>query len=166
MVLTACSPYSLSPFYCFSLYVATIDQIAVLCLCGAAFQCRSPCSFGRFVSPPSPALDLQVLDWSTFRMNVAATPPYNADFDGDEMNLHLPQSWTARAEAAELMLVPRMIVSPQGNRPVMAIVQVCICRSCVGGDCAVCICRSCVGGDCAGMHLSFVCEGGCAGMHL
>lgn len=31
----------------------------------------------------------KVLPYSTFRLNLSATSPYNADFDGDEMNLHL-----------------------------------------------------------------------------
>ena len=56
-------------------------------------------------------------------MNISVTPPYNADFDGDEMNMHLPQSMETRAEVQELMMVPKMIVSPQANKPVMAIVQ-------------------------------------------
>ena len=51
------------------------------------------------------------------------TTPYNADFDGDEMNLHVPQSLEARAEISELMMVPRQVVTPQSNRPVMGIVQ-------------------------------------------
>ncbi|CAM9817557.1 unnamed protein product, partial [Ectocarpus sp. 4 AP-2014] len=68
---------------------------------------------------------VKVLDWSTFRMNLSVTSPYNADFDGDEMNLHVPQSLVAKAEAQELMMVPRNIVSPQSNKPVMGIVQVC-----------------------------------------
>ncbi|CAN0258892.1 unnamed protein product, partial [Ectocarpus sp. 13 AM-2016] len=66
---------------------------------------------------------VKVLDWSTFRMNLSVTSPYNADFDGDEMNLHVPQSLVAKAEAQELMMVPRNIVSPQSNKPVMGIVQ-------------------------------------------
>ncbi|KAA0175636.1 hypothetical protein FNF27_02718 [Cafeteria roenbergensis] len=65
----------------------------------------------------------RVLDYSTFRLNLTCTTPYNADFDGDEMNLHLLQTLPAQAEAAELMAVPKLIVSPQGNRPVMGIVQ-------------------------------------------
>ena len=65
----------------------------------------------------------KVLDWSTFRLNLSCTSPYNADFDGDEMNLHVPQSLTARAEAEELMLTPNLVVSPQSNKPVMGIVQ-------------------------------------------
>ena len=66
---------------------------------------------------------VRIMPYSTFRMNISVTPPYNADFDGDEMNMHLPQSYETRAEVAELMMVPKMIVSPQANKPVMAIVQ-------------------------------------------
>eukprot|EP00526_Cylindrotheca_closterium_P003203 CAMPEP_0113639728 /NCGR_PEP_ID=MMETSP0017_2-20120614/20848_1 /TAXON_ID=2856 /ORGANISM="Cylindrotheca closterium" /LENGTH=1628 /DNA_ID=CAMNT_0000550969 /DNA_START=136 /DNA_END=5019 /DNA_ORIENTATION=+ /assembly_acc=CAM_ASM_000147 len=65
----------------------------------------------------------KVLDWSTFRLNLSCTSPYNADFDGDEMNLHVPQSLPARAEAELMMLSPRVIVSGQSNRPVMGIIQ-------------------------------------------
>ena len=35
---------------------------------------------------------VKILPYSTFRINLSVTPPYNADFDGDEMNLHVPQS--------------------------------------------------------------------------
>ena len=66
---------------------------------------------------------VKVLDWSTFRLNLSVTTPYNADFDGDEMNLHLPQTLNAKAEAEQIMMVPRNIVSPQANSPVMGIVQ-------------------------------------------
>ena len=66
---------------------------------------------------------VKVLDWSTFRLNLSCTSPYNADFDGDEMNLHVPQSLPARAEAELMMLSSRVVVSGQSNRPVMGIVQ-------------------------------------------
>ncbi|CDJ52195.1 DNA-directed RNA polymerase, related [Eimeria brunetti] len=66
---------------------------------------------------------VRVLPYSTFRLNLSVTSPYNADFDGDEMNLHLAQSEETRAEIKHLMLVPKQIVSPQGNKPVMGIVQ-------------------------------------------
>src|SRR5580700_4260676 len=66
---------------------------------------------------------VKILPWSTFRLNLSVTTPYNADFDGDEMNLHVPQSLPARAEAETLMMVNKVIVSPQSNRPVMGIVQ-------------------------------------------
>ena len=65
----------------------------------------------------------KILDWSTFRLNLSCTTPYNADFDGDEMNLHVPQSITARADAEQLMMTPRNIITPQNNRNVMGIVQ-------------------------------------------
>jgi len=48
---------------------------------------------------------VKVLPYSTFRLNLTVTPPYNADFDGDEMNIHVPQSMETRAEAKELMNV-------------------------------------------------------------
>ena len=48
---------------------------------------------------------VRVLPYRTFRLHPAVCPPYNADFDGDEMNLHVPQSEEARAEAALLMRV-------------------------------------------------------------
>ncbi|GAB6021132.1 DNA-directed RNA polymerase II subunit RPB1 [Chamberlinius hualienensis] len=66
---------------------------------------------------------IRVFPWSTFRMNLSVTTPYNADFDGDEMNLHVPQSMETRAEIEELAIVPRQIITPQSNRPVMGIVQ-------------------------------------------
>jgi len=65
----------------------------------------------------------KILDWSTFRLNLSCTSPYNADFDGDEMNLHVPQSLPARTEAELMMLSSRVVVSGQSNRPVMGIVQ-------------------------------------------
>ncbi len=61
----------------------------------------------------------KVLHWSTFRLNLSVTSPYNADFDGDEMNLHVPQSINARADAENIMMVPRNIVTPQNNKNVM-----------------------------------------------
>ncbi|XP_046374548.1 DNA-directed RNA polymerase II subunit RPB1-like [Haliotis rufescens] len=70
---------------------------------------------------------VKVLPWSTFRLNLSVTTPYNADFDGDEMNLHLAQSLETRAEIHNLAAVPRMIITPQANRPVMGIVQDTLC---------------------------------------
>ncbi|KAH7001654.1 hypothetical protein EDB80DRAFT_722786 [Ilyonectria destructans] len=66
---------------------------------------------------------VRVMPYSTFRLNLSVTSPYNADFDGDEMNLHVPQSEETRAEVKELCLVPLNIVSPQKNGPLMGIVQ-------------------------------------------
>ena len=70
---------------------------------------------------------VKLMDYSTFRLNLSVTPPYNADFDGDEMNLHVPQSEETRAELSQIAWVPRQIVSPQANKPVMGIVQDTLC---------------------------------------
>ena len=61
---------------------------------------------------------IKIMPYSTFRLNLSVTSPYNADFNGDEMNMHVPQSFETRAEVLELMMVPKCIVSPQANRPV------------------------------------------------
>ena len=39
-----------------------------------------------------------MMSGDTFRMNVADTKPYNADFDGDEMNMHMPQNMSSESE--------------------------------------------------------------------
>ncbi len=56
--------------------------------------------------------EIKVLPGRTFRLNPAVCHPYNADFDGDEMNLHIPQTEEARAEAKVLMLVETQLISP------------------------------------------------------
>ena len=70
---------------------------------------------------------VRVMPYSTFRLNLSVTSPYNADFDGDEMNLHAPQSHETRAEIMNLCMVPLNIVSPQRNGPLMGIVQDTLC---------------------------------------
>ena len=62
---------------------------------------------------------VRVLPHNTFRLNTAVCAPYNADFDGDEMNLHVPQSEEARAEAEILMKVQENIISPRFGKPVI-----------------------------------------------
>jgi len=59
----------------------------------------------------------------TFRMNVADTKPYNADFDGDEMNLHMPQDVESEIELKELAAVPYQLVSPANNKTIIGIFQ-------------------------------------------
>ena len=59
----------------------------------------------------------------TFRMNVADTKPYNADFDGDEMNLHMPQDEESEAELKNLAAVPYQIISPANNASIVGIFQ-------------------------------------------
>jgi len=60
-----------------------------------------------------------VMPYKTFRLNPAVCPPYNADFDGDEMNLHVPQTEEARAEAEILMRVQENILSPRFGGPII-----------------------------------------------
>jgi DNA-directed RNA polymerase II subunit RPB1 len=59
----------------------------------------------------------------TFRMNVADTKPYNADFDGDEMNLHMPQDPESESELKNLAAVPYQIISPANNSAIIGIYQ-------------------------------------------
>jgi len=65
----------------------------------------------------------KILPYNTFRLNVSVTAPYNADFDGDEMNAHIPQSYEASTELMEIAAVPYQIVSPRNGKPVIGIVQ-------------------------------------------
>jgi DNA-directed RNA polymerase II subunit RPB1 len=59
----------------------------------------------------------------TFRMNVGDTKPYNADFDGDEMNMHMPQSASAEIELSHLSAIPHQLISPTNNSPIIGIYQ-------------------------------------------
>ncbi len=59
----------------------------------------------------------------TFRMNVADTKPYNADFDGDEMNMHMPQNDEAEMELKYLAAVRYQIISPALNKSIIGIFQ-------------------------------------------
>ena len=58
---------------------------------------------------------IRVLPGRSFRLNPGVCTPYNADFDGDEMNLHIPQTEEARAEAEILMQVQSHIISPKNG---------------------------------------------------
>ncbi len=66
---------------------------------------------------------VRILPGKTLRLNVAVCAPYNADFDGDEMNLHIPQTEEARAEAEILMLVQTQIISPRYGLAVIGGIQ-------------------------------------------
>ena len=59
----------------------------------------------------------------TFRMNVGDTKPYNADFDGDEMNMHMPQDIESVSELLNLAAVPWQIISPANNKSIVGIFQ-------------------------------------------
>ncbi|MFC1710842.1 DNA-directed RNA polymerase subunit A' [Nanoarchaeota archaeon] len=57
----------------------------------------------------------KILPGRTFRLHPAAAQPYNADFDGDEMNIHSPQTEEARAEAKILLDVKQNLMSPKNS---------------------------------------------------
>ena len=59
----------------------------------------------------------------SFRFNVACTKPYNADFDGDEMNMHLPQNVLAETELRHLAAIPYQVLTPVGPGPLIGIYQ-------------------------------------------
>lgn len=59
----------------------------------------------------------------TFRLNECVCNPYNADFDGDEMNIHVPQTEEARVEAIELMGVKHNLSTPRNGEPIIAAIQ-------------------------------------------
>ncbi|MDY6964957.1 MAG: DNA-directed RNA polymerase subunit A' [Halobacteriota archaeon] len=65
------------------------------------------------------AHEVKAMPFKTFRLNPAVCPPYNADFDGDEMNLHALQAEEARAEAKILMQVQENILSPRFGGPII-----------------------------------------------
>ncbi|KIM82650.1 hypothetical protein PILCRDRAFT_7572 [Piloderma croceum F 1598] len=75
----------------------------------------------EYDEPPSKAD--AVFQTQAFRLDHSVTPPYNADFNGDEMNMHIPQREETRAELSQIAWVPRQIIFPQTNKPVMGIVQ-------------------------------------------
>lgn len=55
---------------------------------------------------------VKVLPYKTLRINPAVCFPYNADFDGDEMNFHVPQTEESRAEAEMLLEVQTQLIGP------------------------------------------------------
>ncbi|KAJ2785959.1 DNA-directed RNA polymerase III subunit C1 (rpo31) [Coemansia javaensis] len=65
----------------------------------------------------------RIMPWRTFRFNECVCTPYNADFDGDEMNLHVPQTEEARIEARELMGVHNNLVTPRNGEPIIGATQ-------------------------------------------
>ena len=65
----------------------------------------------------------KVLPWRTMRFNVSNCTPFNADFDGDEMNIHLPQTEEAKSEVNNLMGVMKNINSPKSGELLIASTQ-------------------------------------------
>jgi DNA-directed RNA polymerase subunit A' len=69
------------------------------------------------------AHEVVVMPYKTFRLNTTVCPPYNADFDGDEMNMHALQNEEARAEARVLMRVQEQMLSPKSGENIIGAIQ-------------------------------------------
>ena len=66
---------------------------------------------------------VKVLPIKTFAINPGVCKPYNADFDGDEMNLHMPQSLEGRQEVERIMDVKHQLISPASGDAVIGCIQ-------------------------------------------
>jgi len=66
---------------------------------------------------------VKIMDGYSFKLNVNVTEPYNADFDGDEMNLHCPQTISTLTEVIELAGLKNQNMSGASNSPAIAFVQ-------------------------------------------
>lgn len=69
------------------------------------------------------AQNIRIIPGKTIRLNLATTKTFNADFDGDEMNLHCPATPEAEAELRTLSSVQNNIVSVQSGKANIVIVQ-------------------------------------------
>jgi DNA-directed RNA polymerase II subunit RPB1 len=85
-----------------------------------------PCLFNRQPTLHKMSMmthKIVILPYSTFRLNVTVCQPYNADFDGDEMNMHVPQSLQTQTELEKISLVHQNLISPGNSKPSIEIVQ-------------------------------------------
>ena len=69
------------------------------------------------------SMKIKVVPHKTFRLNVFDTTGFNADFDGDEMNMHLPQSIITSTELEEITLTTKQLISPASSKPIVHVVQ-------------------------------------------
>ena len=61
--------------------------------------------------------------YESFRLNPSVTTPYNADFDGDEMNIFAPQSYQTQIELSEIVSVEHQLITPASSVPIIGMVQ-------------------------------------------
>ena len=66
---------------------------------------------------------VKIIDTKSFRFNPNVCNPYNADFDGDEMNIFVPQSVYTMVELKTICHVPTQIITPQANKPVIGAIM-------------------------------------------
>lgn len=65
----------------------------------------------------------RLLPWKTIRLNVSSASPYNADFDGDEFNLHTAQTYESRAELKTTSSFEENCITPQNGKTIIGICQ-------------------------------------------
>jgi DNA-directed RNA polymerase subunit A' len=66
---------------------------------------------------------VKIVPTKTLRVNPAVMMPYAGDFDGDEMNIHIPQTEEARAESKQLLCIEKHVVTPRYGAAIIGIVQ-------------------------------------------
>ena len=66
---------------------------------------------------------VKILPGKTFRFNLASTQAFNADYDGDEMNLWLAETENSRAECATILNTVDNFMSSQDSKPLLALKQ-------------------------------------------
>jgi DNA-directed RNA polymerase beta' subunit len=69
------------------------------------------------------AFYIKILPVKTLKINLAVAKPFNCDFDGDEMNIHIPQSLESVAELQMLSTPRECLINSQAGKPNMTIVQ-------------------------------------------
>jgi DNA-directed RNA polymerase II subunit RPB1 len=66
---------------------------------------------------------VKIIPTKSFRFNPNVCNPYNADFDGDEMNIFIPISTYTSVELRKMVHVPTQIITPQSNKPVIGAIM-------------------------------------------
>jgi len=69
------------------------------------------------------AMEIVIMPYKTFRFNLASTKSFNADYDGDEMNIHVPQTLESRMELIALSATKHNLMTAQSSKPNIVIVQ-------------------------------------------
>ncbi len=67
-------------------------------------------------------VEIFIINTLNFTMNTILTTPYNADFDGDEMNYHVIQSIKGRSEVINIR-VANCLLSPHNGLPILGLTQ-------------------------------------------
>ena len=66
------------------------------------------------------AFEIQLIEGSAIQLHPLVCPAFNADFDGDQMAVHVPLSQKAVTEARELMLSTKNLLKPANGEPIIA----------------------------------------------